>query len=380
VLRVSGRKNPTWLLPAILAAAVLAAYIPAARTITAIRLLAVIRRVASADINKLPSVQEAKIVRYMGLSEEEAMLYRPSGAEPKSGVVLIAGVSELGCYHPRLVSLSRALAQSGFLVLTPDIRMLREFKIYPPPFDEISFWLHEVPKLEGARRLRHVGLAGISFSGTLALLAAAQPRNWNLVAYVLGIGCFDDLNRCSRFWFGAGPVTVGPGYYPTRYYARWVMMLAAVDMLPSPDDREFLETALRNLLLQKQVSSPRAGVTGEGLRWYHLATMPEDQADPELATRIGSQIAARLYPHLGTDQLAHELRCPIFLAHGAYDDLILPEEIRALHQKINEVPSYLLISPFLTHTHPWEKPLRWTTRTAAVFDLFLFFYHLAGAI
>jgi len=69
VLRVSGRKNPTWLLPAILAAAVLAAYIPAARTITAIRLLAVIRRVASADINKLPSVQEAKIVRYMGLSE-----------------------------------------------------------------------------------------------------------------------------------------------------------------------------------------------------------------------------------------------------------------------------------------------------------------------
>jgi dienelactone hydrolase len=380
VRRASGQKKPTWLLPAILAAAVLALVIPAARTITAIRLLAVIRRVASADIDKSPSVQEAKIVRYMGRSEEEAMLYRPSGAEPKGGVVLIAGISELGCYHPRLVSLSRALARSGFLVLTPDIRMLREFKIYPPPFDEISFWLHEAPRLEGARRLRNVGLAGISFSGTLALLAAAQPRNWNLTAYVLGIGCFDDLNRCSRFWFGAGPVTVGPGYYPTRYYARWVMMLAAVDMLPSRDDREFLETALRNLLLQKQVSSPPAGVTDAGLRWYHLATMPEDQADPELAARIGGQITAKLYPHIGTDQLAHELHCPIFLAHGAYDDLIPPEESRALHQETSEVQSYLLISPFLTHTHPWEKPLSWTTKTAAIFDLFLFFYHLAGVV
>jgi len=364
-------------LPAILAAALLAAYIPATRTITAIRILAAVRRVASGDIDQLPSVQEVKLVRYMGRSAEEAILYRPSGVEPKSGIVLIAGVSELGCYHPRLVSLSRALAQSGLLVLTPDIRMLREFKIYPPPFDEISFWLHEAPKLEGGRRLRHIGLAGISFSGTLALLAATQPRNWGLTAYVLGIGCFDDLNRCSRFWFGAGPVTVGPGYYPTRYYARWVMMLAAVDVLSNRDDREFLETALRNLLLQKQISSPPAGLTGEGLRWYHLATMPEDQADPELAARIGSQVAAKLNAQLGTGQLAHELRCPIFLAHGAYDDLIPPEESRALHQKIREVPSYLLISPFLTHTHPWEKPLDWTTKTAAVLDLFLFFYRLA---
>jgi dienelactone hydrolase len=380
VRRAYGRKKPTWLFPAILAAAVLAAYIPVSRTITAIRLLAVVRRVASGDIDKSPSVQEAKLVRYMGRSEEEAMLYRPSGAEPTSGVVLIAGVSELGCYHPRLVSLSRALAQSGFLVLTPDIRMLREFKIYPPPFEEISFWLHEAPELEGGRRLHHVGLAGISFSGTLALVAAAQPRNSSLAAYVLGIGCFDDLNRCSRFWFGAGPVTVGPGYYPTRYYARWIMMLAAVDMLPSRDDRDFMETALRNLLLQKQVSAPPAGVTDQGLRWYHLATMPEDQADPELAERIGGQIAATLYPQLRTDRLAHELRCPIFLAHGAYDDLIPPEESRALHQKTSEAQSYLLISPFLTHTHPWEKPLGWKTKTSAVFDLFLFFYHLAGAV
>jgi acetyl esterase/lipase len=250
-----GGKKQTWLLLALCAIAVVS-YVPVTRLITAARLITVLRRVASADSRSNPAIHVERIIRRVGDSEREGIVYRPSLSSPDSAVVLVAGVSELGCDHPNLVALSRALAGAGFLVLTPDIKMLREFRIFPPPLDEISFWLHEVRKVEGGQKLRRVGLAGISFSGTLALITAAQPRNRDSVAYVLGIGCFDDLIRCSRFWFDAGPVTVGPGYYPNRFYAKWIIMLAAVDLLPAEEDRQFLQVVLRNLLQQKGVPSP----------------------------------------------------------------------------------------------------------------------------
>jgi len=375
----SGRKKRTQRLLALCAVAVVS-YVPATRLITAARLIAVVRRVASADSRGNPAIHEERIIRRMGDSEKEGIVYRPPLSSPESAVVLVAGVSELGCDHPNLIALSRALAGAGFLVLTPDIKMLREFRIYPPPLDEISFWLHEVRNVEGGQKLRRVGLAGISFSGTLALIAAAEPRNRDLVTYVLGIGCFDDLTRCSRFWFDAGPVTVGPGYYPDRFYAKWIIMLAAVALLPAAEDREFLQVVLRNLLQQRGVPLPPDTLSEEGRRWYRLALLREDQADPQLAEQIETHMAAIVYPGLSTEQPAAEIHCPVFLAHGAYDDLIPPEESRRLQQKIVQARSYLLISPFVTHTHASETPMSLWIKISAAFDLLRFFYHLSAAV
>ncbi len=350
------------------------------RLFTTVRLLTVVRRVAGGEIGKDPAIHEETVTRRVGQSALEAIVYRPADASPAGAVVIIPGVSEFGCRHPRLVSLSRALAGTGLLVLTPDIRMLREFRIYPPPLEEISFWLHEVRGLEGARQLRRVGLAGISFSGTLSLIAAAQPQNRDLADYVLAIGPFDDLKRCSDFWFGAGPVTVGPGYYPTRSYAKWIIMLAAVDLLPSAGDRQALRQVLLDLLQQKSPRPPENPLSAEGARWQRLALMPENQADPELTERILGRVESLLYPALSTREPAAAIRCPVFLAHGAYDDLIPPEESRSLRKKITHAKSYLLISPFLTHTHPWQQPLSWWRKTTATIELFVFFYRIAAAL
>jgi hypothetical protein len=45
-----------------------------------------------------------------------------------------------------------------------------------------------------------------------------------------------------------------------------------------------------------------------------------------------------------------------------------------------QAKSYLLISPFLTHTHPWQKPLGWWTKAGAFLDLLGFFYRLTGVL
>ncbi len=356
-----------------------AAYIPAASLATAVRLLFVVRQVASGTAGNDPRVVVREISGRAGSQGLQAIAYRPATAHARSAVILIPGVSELGNRHPRLVELASALAGAGFLVVTPDIRMFREFRIHPPPLDEISFWIQEVPRLEGSGEIRRVGLAGISFAGTLSLIAAAQPRNQDAVAFVLGIGCFDDLLRCSRDWFAAGPVTVSPGYYPTRYYARWILMLAAIDLLQAETDRMVMQEVLRSLLLQKDVPPPDA-MTSEGRRWHRLATMREDESDPPLADQIESHVAPLVHPGLSTAEPAAKVLCPVFLAHGAFDDLIPPEESRRLKMKILNAKSYLLVSPFLTHTHPHEKPLSLVEKARAILDVSVFFYHLAGVL
>jgi len=373
-------KKRRWLIAAILSGSALAALFTFGRLAPTVRLLGVVRRVAAGEIGGNAAVKEVTIIRHPGGVRRLGIAYLPANANPTSAVILVHGVSELGCHHPRLVSLARALAEAGYMVLTPDIAMFRDFRIHPPPLDEISYWLREVRNTDGGRRLRRVGLAGISFSGTLCLIAASQQQNRDAAAYVVGIGSFDDLIRCSTGWFAAGPVTVGDGYYPTRFYAKWIMMLAAIDMLESSKDREYIQTVLRSLLLQEAVPAIPGSLTAEGRRWHRLALMREDQEDPALARRMERHIAGILYPGLATRQPAAEIRCPVFLAHGAYDDLIPPEESLRLREKILHARSYLVISPFLTHTHPMQKPLNWRQKAGAALDLIAFFHALCGAM
>jgi pimeloyl-ACP methyl ester carboxylesterase len=168
------------------------------------------------------------------------------------------------------------------------------------------------------------------------------------------------------------------GYYPTRFYAKWIVMLAALDMLRAFEDRAFLRSALGSLLLQKPLPPAPPGLTADGARWYRLATLREDPSDPELTRRIEEHLVARVYHHLDPAESLSRLRCPAFLLHGAYDDLIPPSESLELHRRIEH--SYLLVSPFLTHTHPSEKSLSLRQKAGAVFKAVVFCHHLARVI
>jgi dienelactone hydrolase len=365
-----------WYIVAIAVAVVGAAYVPACNLFFAARLMVALKSLASGSTAQDLPVLVEKVARRRGDQNLESLVYRPARRRPERAVVLVAGISELGCYHPRLVALSRSIADKGFLVVTPDIRMFREFRMEPEALNEIDFWFEQVPALEAGGKVRKVGLAGISFSGTLALITAARPAIRDRVAWVLAIGAYDDPLRCSREWFAAGPITVGPGYLPTRFYAKWIVMLAALDLLPSEEERRFLHAALVDLLLQKPAPAPPSRFSPEATRWYRLALMPEDQEDPELARLIEAYLTPRLYTQVTPDRAATDVRCPVFLVHGAQDDLIPPEESRRLHQRIG-ARSCLLVSPFLTHTHPNDKPISRAETSEAILDMLIFFYRFA---
>jgi pimeloyl-ACP methyl ester carboxylesterase len=372
------RSKQVLILGAAMVLACAAFYRPVTELALAVRLARGLQGVSAGAASQDLSIKELRISRSLEDRPLEAMIYQSSGDLPTRAIVLVAGISELGCYHPKLVAVSRIMAGNGFLVLTPDITEYRELKISPEPLDQISFWTRQIKTLDGSRDVREIGLAGISFSGTLALMAATRPEIRDSVDFVLALGPYQDLHRCSRGWFAAGPITMGKGYYPTRYYARWLMMRAALELLPSEADRESLSTVLKDLLLHGKTSVDVEALSPEGKRWYQLATMREDQSDHGLAADIEGYLTPRLYRQLDPDQATANVRCPVFLMHGEYDDLIPPEESRALHKKIAR--SYLLITPFLTHTHPLDKPLDFSRKVSAVFEGLNFFYRIARLV
>ncbi len=368
-----------WLLAGVLLLAGLAALGPAGDFALTLRLLRGLYALARGHAAQGPPVVETRIRRTMAGREVEAVLYRPAGSPAGRAVVLVPGVSELGCNHPRLAALARILAGNGFLVVTPDIPSLREFRIEPEAVEAISFWHVQMRSLEGGSRVGSSGLAGISFSGTLALIAAAQAEAGHAPAFVLAVGAYSDLGRCIRWWLEPGPVTAAPGNYPTRYYGRWVAMLAALDLLPEGNDRRYLAQLLRSLLLQKEAPPESGRIGGEAARWRRFACAREDEGDPQLAQQILAHLLARDAARLSPDQAAAEIACPIFLAHGAYDDLIPPAESLDLERKILRAPCHLIISPFLTHTHPAEhEPGGWEKARASL-RMSLFLYRLVRA-
>ena len=370
-------RNRKWTIAILLLACAVASYNPLATLALATRMALALRSLAAGATGENLPVQVIKVQRPMGKRTLEALVYRPNGSLPKRAIVFMVGISELGCYHPRLMALCRYLADKGFLVVTPDITPFRRFEISAEPIDQLVDWFQQVRTLEGGQQVEHIGLAGISFSATLSLIAAARPEIRDKVAFLIGIGPYYDLHHCFREWFASGPVTVGEGYYPTRFYAKWIIMNAALEMLPVAQDRQFLHGVFLDLLLEKKVAPADHALTPEGQRWYRLAVMREDQSDEELSQKIDSHLTPILFRQLDPAQAAADVRCPVFLLHGAYDDLIPPEESRNIQQHIARARCYLLISPFLTHTHPLEKPFTWRQKAAALADSFAFFYRLA---
>ena len=245
-------KRGLGIVAAILVAGILA-WNPGRHLLFSVRLALDMKALAAGSDGSGAAVVESRASARDGDRHYEALYYRPAGAPAHTAVVLSAGISPLGCYHERLVALARLLASRGLLVITPDIREFRQFQITAAPVEQMLFWHARAGALEGGERIRKTGLAGVSYSGTLALMAAARPEVRDRTAFVAAIGPYYDLKRCSRGWFAAGSTEEWKGYYPTRYYARWVMMLSALDLLEDASDRRGLRRRLESLLLQEDL-------------------------------------------------------------------------------------------------------------------------------
>jgi dienelactone hydrolase len=286
-----------------------------------------------------------------------ARLYVPRDVADPPGMVILHGVHHLGIEEPRLVAFSRAMSSSGIVVLTPELKDIADYHVSRDTIDTIGAAAKSLSVRLGGEK---VGVMGLSFSGGLSLLAAADPRYAGSIGFVVSIGGHDDLTRVCEF-FATDKIASPDGSIENlkaHEYGALVVVYSHPEDFFSAADVPAAREALRLLLWEDENSSRAAAakLSAPGrARMELLFSHKKDALATELMASINRHRseAVAVSPH---GNLAN-LHVPVLLLHGAGDTVIPASETRWLEK---EVPApwmrSALITPLLTHVDVGGSP------------------------
>ncbi len=278
-----------------------------------------------------------------------ARLYIPKDQPNAPGIVLVHGVHHLGIDEPRMVAFARALSSSGLRVLTPELLSLADYQVDRSSVDLIGYSARTLSAQLGQK----VGVLGLSFSGGLSLLAAADPRFEPYIRFVASVGAHDDLERVSQFLI-TNMIERPDGtilHMTAHEYGALILIYSHVgDFFPPPDVPTAHE-ALRLLLWEKvgesrkcaEQLSPDSRLKMELLYSHNVEALASEIR--KSIVRHRSEMAP-VSPH---GNLA-ALQVPVLLLHGAADNVIPSSELLWLQRDVP--PAALksaLISPAISH-------------------------------
>jgi pimeloyl-ACP methyl ester carboxylesterase len=301
-----------------------------------------------------------------------AKLYLPSGVPHPPGIVVIHGIHHLGIYDPRFVNFARALAGTGFAVLTPVISALADYHVDAgsiPTIGESAAWL------EQRLGTGPITMFTLSFSGGLALLAACDDRYAPHMRELVVFGGYDNLARVSRF-LATDEVTMPDGRtipFKAHDYGASVFIYAHLPQFFAPADLPAAREALKNWLWEKpeeakpwvEKLSPEGRATMDALMARRI-----DELRPRLLQAIqedGADLAA-----ISPQGKLAKLRVPVFIVHGSSDNVIPYTESLWLERDVprSELRG-VLITPAFTHVDPnssdWLEQLRLVDFMARIF-------------
>jgi dienelactone hydrolase len=308
------------------------------------------------ELGVVPTTRTALTLDLGGV-KVPAYRYEPQAGPGVFGMVLVHGVHYRGIDEPRLVRFAESIAKTGITVLTPEVASLADYHLDPSAVVEIGAAAHALREQLGGEH--RVGVMGISFAGSLALLAAADPTLGSDIGYVVTVGSYDDLARVCRFYATGSierPDGVAVSLRPHDYGPVVWVYSHLEDFFPV-EHLEDVRGALRHWLHEERTEAhadalrlPEATrVKLEALFAGDVKTAaPDFAADVE---RHAGELEA-ISPHGHLDHL----RLAVFAMHGSDDHLIPPSETLWLaHDLPPGTLAYALISRALTHVELGEQ-------------------------
>ena len=345
---------------------VAALWLPVSRHVRAARLLS-----RFADTNATYSdIDETALLLETPNGPTRAKIYSPRGSSGLPGMVVIPGVHHLGVDEPRLQRFARTIAASGVTVMTPEIKELTDYRIEPKSIATIGAAATE---LASRVHRRSVGVMGLSFAGGLSLLAAANPETNRSIAFVVAVGAHDDIRHVARFFAKDEAIEPDGNVVHMHAHPYGIMVLAyehAEDFFDKADVPAAHE-AMRDWLWEEkdQARAVETKMSLTGRAKFDLLAEPPAPAssDPKSASfpqhPLANEIlgALELYGPALDDVSPHghlaSIHVPVFLVHGAGDDVIPSTETEWLAQ---DVPAdqlqEALISPALQHVELNGEP------------------------
>jgi dienelactone hydrolase len=290
-----------------------------------------------------------------------ARIDRPAGGSDRT-IVVLPGIHAAGLDEPRLTRFSTRLAGSGVTVVSVPLPDLRTFRITARSTDvaeDVTTWAASRRDLAPDGR---VSLAGVSFAGGLALVAAGRSALSGHLDTVVSLGGHGDLGKVLEF-LCTGMLPDGTTRRPHDYSLAVVARTAVPHLVPAAE-----AAALdRAITLFLQASSDDTPEQTQAKAQLAEAARLRD-AMPERSRQIMDWVLTREVPALGAAiqpfiaELASDpslsperspaARVPVFLMQGAGDTVIPPSEtprLAAYLERQGTPAVRWLLTPVLSH-------------------------------
>ncbi len=262
-----------------------------------------------------------------------ADLYVPQGGPldwraptraPRPAVVLFVGIDTPRDYGP-LVRLADGLARGGAVVLVPETPTLLRWRFDALEADSlvVAFeYLAQLPAVDDAR----IGFAGFSVGGSLALLAAADPRIRERLAYVHAFGAYADAAALLAAAAAQRLPATGEAWVPAAV-TRAVLQLMLLDWVTHPADRAALAAVFPPPGEPWQVAACPPLATAEAAFFCRLAMGP-GEAEQVLA-HLPEEVERRLRA-ISPLTVLDAVQAPVLLMHDRTDAFIPYIESRSI--------------------------------------------------
>lgn len=304
-----------------------------------------------ASLFDAPIVEE-NVVLHTTYGPFRARIYRPRDGAPHRGLVLAHGVHFLGIDEPRLVAFARNFARTGVVVLTPELAALADYRVHASSVDELREAVRALDRTPYVTA-GGVGIMGLSFAGGLALVAAGDRSVRGHVAFVVCVGGHHALSRVSRFLATDTVQTpTGERHLHAHDYGLLVYFYAHAELFVAGGQLLAFRDALRQTLHSGRDAGARAAMRLEGsTRALFDAIARNDKAT--LAPRVLATIPALRGQMAALSPAGHVAGLqgvPVFLLHGAADDVIPPTEAEDNARELARYTTvHALISPNIKH-------------------------------
>ena len=277
-------------------------------------------------------------------------MYTPVAHPHAPALIVLHGVHHLGIDEPRLIAFATAMSACGLRVLTPELPDIKDYHIGSNSIVTIGEAAEWLSRQSGGEP---VGIMGLSFSGGLSLLAAADPQFQPSIKFVVAVGSQDQMQRVAAYYrTGEDQRPNGTEeLLPPHEYGPLVLEYEHLEDFVPKADMVPLQSVLRAHLYEDLPAEKAALAklnerqTGEA-RALMATEAPTTRAMLAKAEARHVTDMARVSPHGHLGQLT----TPVYLLHGAGDNIIPAAETLWMEAELPTTTlKAALISPVLSH-------------------------------
>lgn len=287
-------------------------------------------------------------------------IFRPD-RKTHATLILVPGLHPRGIHDERFQSFAISCAESGFLVVAPDIIEFRRFQITPNAVELISKLVQALPTIVPAESLRNTGLLGISYGGGPVLVAASRKEVKDKIQFIVCIGGYFNLLHAMEYSVTGKHRKGWTSPPPAHQWGRMIFALNHLEYLAPPTDAPLLHQILMlHLNLKEQEAKEyEQGLSSHGKEF--LNEVLNGLSDSEMhrfrkMLEIHEEVSQDLSPELAISDLSPDLR--VYLLHGPGDSLIPSAETEELIdalRKEHHAKMDSLITLSLNHVDPAQK-------------------------